>query len=48
MSVENTLSQDFVIINIKSTFKPYTNEIWIRNAEKIEEGSDQSEKFWLI
>ena len=30
------------MINISSTFKPLTNEIWMRNAKS------EKEKFWLI
>ena len=42
LSLSNQNSLDFVFINIESTFKPYTNEIWVRNAHS------DSEKFWLI
>ena len=44
VSVENTLSGEFVKINIKSLFKPSTNEIWIKHAGK----DVVSEKFWLL
>ena len=42
VSVCNTNSKEFVMINISSTFKPKTNEIWVRNAKS------EKEKFWLI
>ena len=42
VSVSNTLSGDFVTVNIESNFKPYTNEVWVRNA------SSKNEKFWLV
>jgi hypothetical protein len=42
--VENTLSGDYIMINIRSLFKPSTNEIWIKNAAT----DVQQEKFWLI
>ena len=41
-SVTNTLSGDFVAIDIRSTFKPYTNEVWLRNVKQ------KDEKFWLV
>ena len=42
--VENTLSGDFITINIRSLFKPMTNEIWIKSAKT----DVVTEKFWLI
>lgn len=42
VSLENTLSSDFIKIEITSTFKPKTNEVWLRNASNI------NEKFWLV
>ena len=42
VSVSNTLSEDFVMVNIETTFMPKTNEVWIKNAANLEE------KFWLI
>lgn len=42
ISVSNTNSQDFIKIDIRSTFKPNTNEVWLRNT-----GADNA-KFWLV
>jgi len=42
VTVSNSLSGDFVIVNIESNFKPKTNEIWLRNS------SSPKEKFWLV
>eukprot|EP00347_Sterkiella_histriomuscorum_P005460 403356529 len=42
VNVQNTLSNEYIVINIKSTFKPTTNEIWIKN------GSKRQERFWLV
>ena len=42
--VENTLSGEFIMINIRSLFKPMTNEIWIKSAKT----DVVTEKFWLI
>lgn len=42
VSVSNTLSGNFVKVNIQSTFKPRTNEVWLRNAD------NKAEKFWLV
>ena len=42
--VENSLSGDFIMINIRSLFKPMTNEVWIKNAKT----DVVTEKFWLI
>ncbi len=42
--VENTLSGEYMMINIRSLFKPSTNEIWIKNSST----DVQQEKFWLI
>ena len=42
--VENTLSGDYIMITIRSLFKPTTNEVWMKHA-----GKEQSlEKFWLV
>ena len=40
--VENSLSKEFILINIKSMFKPSTNEIWIKNVNK------ERDRFWLV
>ena len=40
VSVSNTLSGEFVKVNICSTFKPETNEIWLKSKE--------NKKFWLV
>ncbi|CDW77077.1 oligopeptidase b [Stylonychia lemnae] len=42
VNVENTLSGDFIMINIQSNFSPKTNEIWIKNAHQ------RQERFWLV
>ena len=42
VSVSNTLSEEFVMVNVESTFKPRTNEVWVRNTR-----SDEA-KFWLV
>jgi protease II len=42
LRVENTLSSDYVQIHIQTQQKPYSNEIWLRNA------SDPDENFWLF
>ena len=30
--VQNTLSNEYILIDIRSTFKPRTNEIWLRKC----------------
>jgi len=40
--VENTLSGDYIMINIESNFSPKINEIWIKNAH------NRQERFWLV
>jgi len=42
VSVESTLSGDFILINVVSTFEPRTKEVWVKDARR-EEG-----KFWLV
>lgn len=41
VTVENTLSKEYILLNISSTFEPKCNEIWIRNAQ-------DNSKFWLV
>ena len=42
VSVSNSLSEEFVMININTTFLPRSNEIWLKNSHDIKE------KFWLV
>jgi protease II len=42
VNLSNSLSTDFVMVEIASTFQPRTNEIWMRNA------ANKNEKFWLV
>lgn len=42
VSVSNTLSEEFILINIATTFMPKSNEIWVKNSSNLDE------KFWLI
>lgn len=42
VSVENTLSKKFLQINIRSTFEPSCNEVWLRGV------GDFESKFWLV
>ena len=42
VSVSNTLSAEFVKVTIESSFKPRTNEVWLRNAKS------KKDKFWLV
>jgi protease II len=44
VSVENTLSGEYIMIKIESLFKPSTNEVWLKHAGK----DAQFEKFWLV
>jgi protease II len=41
VTVENTLSGEFVLLKISSTFQPSCNEVWIKSSK------DDS-KFWLV
>lgn len=36
------MSGEYVMIKIRSTFKPQTNEIWIKNSH------DDKGHFWLV
>ena len=38
------MSGDYIMINIRSQFKPSTNEIWLKHAGK----ESELEKFWLV
>ena len=42
VTVENTLSKEFVMLKITSTFKPACNEVWIKNVKEAKS------KFWLV
>lgn len=42
VTVENTLSKEFVVLKIASTFKPVCNEVWIKNV------TEAKSKFWLV
>lgn len=42
VSVENTLSSDYIMIKIRSLYKPTTNEVWLKHAGK------DADKFWLV
>ena len=42
VTVENTLSKEFVMLKIASTFKPACNEVWIKNV------TEAKSKFWLV
>ena len=42
VTVENTLSKEFVMLKITSTFKPVCNEVWIKNV------TEAKSKFWLV
>ncbi len=33
VSVENSLSKDLIMLNVRTMIEPYCNEIWIRNAD---------------
>ena len=50
VSVETTLSQELVLLKVKTTVEPYSNEVWVRSANY---DLDQSHlgmrnKFWLV
>ena len=50
VSVENSLSKDLIQLNVRTVYKPYSNEIWLRNADfdlQVEEHSKRN-KFWLM
>ena len=33
VSVEASLSKELILLNVKTVFEPYCNEIWVRNAD---------------
>ena len=50
VSVETSLSKELIMLKVKTVFEPYSNEIWVRNANY---DLDQSQlgkrnKFWLV
>lgn len=36
VAVENTLSGEFILLSIESTFKPRCNEIWVKSAKEVD------------
>ena len=50
VSVETSLSKDFIMLNVKTVFEPYCNEIWVRNADYDlgQQSLRTRNKFWLV
>lgn len=50
VSVSTSLSKELILLNVKTVFEPYSNEIWIRNANYDLEQPQlgKRNKFWLL
>ena len=50
VSVETSLSKELIMLKVQTVFEPYSNEVWIRNANYDLDQSNigKRNKFWLV
>ena len=50
VSVETTLSKELILLKVRTTVEPYSNEVWVRSADYDLDQSHlgKRNKFWLV